>query len=292
MQYSYQFSEELQQEWEWSERYATQPEILRYANHVADRFDLRRDIQFDTRVHAAAFDEAARPLDDRPTADGSRLRAQFCIMATGCLSAHNTPRLRGPRHASRGDLPHRTLAARRRRLHRQARRRDRHRLVGDPVHSADRRSRRSTCSCSSARRNYTRARAQRAAGSPTRGAQVKADYAGLRAETPRRMFAGVDLDSITQSAVAIAATERQREYEARWGHGGVAFIGAFAICSSIRSQRHRGRVRARQDPRHRARPRLAAKLLTPKYDRSAASACASTPTTTRRTTARTSRWST
>ena len=50
MEYSYQFSDELQQEWEWSERYAAQPEILRYANHVADRFDLRRDIQFNTRV--------------------------------------------------------------------------------------------------------------------------------------------------------------------------------------------------------------------------------------------------
>ena len=56
MQYSYQFSEDLQQEWVWSERYAPQPEILRYANHVADRFDLRRDIRFDTRVHSAVFD--------------------------------------------------------------------------------------------------------------------------------------------------------------------------------------------------------------------------------------------
>src|SRR5215203_4410484 len=53
VQYSYSFSEELQQEWEWTERYATQPEILRYANHVADRFDLRRDIKFETRVTKA-----------------------------------------------------------------------------------------------------------------------------------------------------------------------------------------------------------------------------------------------
>jgi len=57
VQYSYQFSKELEQEWEWSERYATQPEILRYANHVADRYDLRRDMQFETRVIKAAFDE-------------------------------------------------------------------------------------------------------------------------------------------------------------------------------------------------------------------------------------------
>src|SRR5712691_7227540 len=56
--YSYSFDPELQTEWQWSERYATQPEILRYLNHVADRFDLRRDIQFETRLTAASFDES------------------------------------------------------------------------------------------------------------------------------------------------------------------------------------------------------------------------------------------
>src|SRR5947199_5898487 len=59
MQYSYSFSDELQKEWNWSERYAPQPEILQYANHVADRFDLRGDIQFSTRVERAVFDEEA-----------------------------------------------------------------------------------------------------------------------------------------------------------------------------------------------------------------------------------------
>src|SRR3954451_1154179 len=58
MEYSYSFSDELQQEWQWTERYPRQPEILRYINHVADRFDLRRDIQFETRVTAAGFDDA------------------------------------------------------------------------------------------------------------------------------------------------------------------------------------------------------------------------------------------
>src|SRR5882724_6459236 len=58
MEYSYQFSEELQQEWQWTERYSGQPEILKYANHVADRFDLRRDITLRTRVASAVFDEA------------------------------------------------------------------------------------------------------------------------------------------------------------------------------------------------------------------------------------------
>jgi len=57
MDYSYSFSEELQQEWNWTERFPSQPELLRYLNHVADRFDLRRDIQLHTRVTAATFDE-------------------------------------------------------------------------------------------------------------------------------------------------------------------------------------------------------------------------------------------
>ena len=56
MEYSYSFSDELQQEWHWPERYGTQPEILKYINHVADRFDLRRDIEFNTRVKQASFD--------------------------------------------------------------------------------------------------------------------------------------------------------------------------------------------------------------------------------------------
>src|SRR5450631_3168030 len=69
MQYSYSFSSELQQEWNWSERYAPQPEILKYANHVADRFKLRSDIQLDTRVDRAIFDEGINSWSVT-TADG------------------------------------------------------------------------------------------------------------------------------------------------------------------------------------------------------------------------------
>ena len=90
--YSYSFSPELEQEWEWTERYATQPEILRYADHVADRFDLRRDIQFDTRVTDAVWDDIAgrwRVTTDR----GDRATAQFLVMATGCLSAPKLPEM-------------------------------------------------------------------------------------------------------------------------------------------------------------------------------------------------------
>ena len=90
MQYSYAFDDGLQQEWKWSERFAAQPEILKYAQHVADRYDLRRDIQFKVRLSDAHFEERAAAWDVR-TDHGQWLRARFCVMATGCLSAARTP---------------------------------------------------------------------------------------------------------------------------------------------------------------------------------------------------------
>jgi cyclohexanone monooxygenase len=90
MQYSYSFSEELQQEWNWSERFSAQPEILEYAGHVADRFDLRRGIEFETTVTSAHFDEVDRRWTVE-TDKGECLSAQFCIMATGCISTAQIP---------------------------------------------------------------------------------------------------------------------------------------------------------------------------------------------------------
>ena len=94
MQYSYSFSDELQQEWDWSERYAPQPEILKYANHVADRFDLRRDIQFDTRVERAEFDEDTN-LWSVTVSDGKTVTAKYVVLATGCLSNARKPDING-----------------------------------------------------------------------------------------------------------------------------------------------------------------------------------------------------
>ena len=83
--YSYRFSPELEQEWRWSERYATQPEILRYINHVADRFDLRRDIVFDTRVARAMFDEATNRWHVEAE-DGRSWETDRLVLAMGQLS--------------------------------------------------------------------------------------------------------------------------------------------------------------------------------------------------------------
>jgi cation diffusion facilitator CzcD-associated flavoprotein CzcO len=84
-EYSYSFSAELEHEWKWTEQYASQPELEAYANHVADRFDLRRDIRFETRVTSAVFDEASGRWTIK-TDRGDEVRAKYCVMATGCLS--------------------------------------------------------------------------------------------------------------------------------------------------------------------------------------------------------------
>ncbi len=90
VEYSYSFSPELEREWRWSERYAAQPEILRYLDHVADRFDLRRDIRLDTRVEATIWHEEDRSWEVR-IEGGAPLAARFVILATGNLSKPKLP---------------------------------------------------------------------------------------------------------------------------------------------------------------------------------------------------------
>ena len=92
--YCYTFSEELLRDWEWTERYPEQREILRYLNHVADRFDLRRSIRFRTRVTSARYDAAAN-LWRVTTEHGEELATKFLITAVGCLSAANVPKIPG-----------------------------------------------------------------------------------------------------------------------------------------------------------------------------------------------------
>ena len=92
--YGYSFSQELLEEWNWSEHFAGQPETLRYLNHVADKFDLRRDIQFRSRVAAATWEKDTRSWNVT-LQDGSRFRARFLITAIGPLSAPTLPRIEG-----------------------------------------------------------------------------------------------------------------------------------------------------------------------------------------------------
>ncbi|MDX1539843.1 MAG: NAD(P)/FAD-dependent oxidoreductase [Geminicoccaceae bacterium] len=223
MQYSYQFSDALQQEWDWSERYAAQPEILRYAGHVADRFDLRRDISFDTRVVAAHFDEA----DGRwliTTAQGEQLRATFCVMATGCLSAPNLPPFEG-RDSFDGPTfqtslwPHAGVDFSGRRVA----------VIGtgsSAVQSIPIIARQASHLYVFQRTaNYSIPARNRSLDPETVGA-IKADYAGLRSRAWRTLT-GVAFDYRDQAAFEVSPDEREREYEARWQQGGLGFMAAF-----------------------------------------------------------------
>ena len=93
LEYSYQFDEDLQQEWNWSEKYSAQPEILEYINHVADRFELRDGIQFNEEVIKAEFDEVNSSWKIKTSE--SNYESRFVIFATGCLSVPNKPDFEG-----------------------------------------------------------------------------------------------------------------------------------------------------------------------------------------------------
>jgi hypothetical protein len=131
--YQFSFSKELLAEWRWTERYATQPEILAYLNFVADRLDLRRDIRFGTEVRSASFDDGSG-LWRLTTQSGTRLMARFCILARRV--PFGAQAVRNPRHRPLRwrVVPHGPLAPRRRRLHRQARRGHRNREHRRPTH--------------------------------------------------------------------------------------------------------------------------------------------------------------
>src|SRR5215467_5170783 len=92
--YSYSFDPALEQDWTWSERYPAQPEVLRYLNYVADRYQLWPDIQLNTRVTACVWDAGRREWTVL-TDDGESRTARFCVMATGCLSERHVPAIPG-----------------------------------------------------------------------------------------------------------------------------------------------------------------------------------------------------
>jgi cation diffusion facilitator CzcD-associated flavoprotein CzcO len=223
MQYSYQFSDALQQEWEWSERYAPQPEILRYARHVADRFDLRRDIRFDTRVEAASFDDATGRWRVT-TSGGDRLEATYCVMATGCLSAPNLPdfpgrdSFEGPTYLT-GRWPHEQVDFSGQRVA----------VIGtgsSAIQSIPIIARQAEQLYVFQRTANYSIPAHNRPLDPEAVHAIKADYGAMRARAWRSPT-GVDYDYRQQSALESAAEERQREYEARWRHGGLVFMGAF-----------------------------------------------------------------
>jgi cation diffusion facilitator CzcD-associated flavoprotein CzcO len=224
MDYSYSFSEELQQEWRWSERYAAQPEILAYINHVADRFDLRRDIEFNTRVIEAVFDEANGRWSIS-TDRGERVSAQFCIMATGCLSAAQIPRFpgletfEGDKYHT-GHWPHEGVDFAGRRVA----------VIGtgsSAIQSIPIIAEQAAHLFVFQRTPNFAVPAHNAPLDSDYERQVKANYVDFR-RAQRESRIGFVVESREESALAVAEEERQREYEKRWNRGGLGFGATFA----------------------------------------------------------------
>ncbi len=223
MEYSYQFSDELQQDWTWTERYATQPEILRYANHVVERFGLRDDIQFDTRVTAASFDEGSRRWTVR-TDRGEPVTARYVIMATGCLSVPNVPNIKGLSLESEnvyhtGRWPREGVDFTGKRVG----------VIGtgssaiQSIPLIARQAERVTVFQRTP--NYS-VPAHNAPLDPAYVADIKSRYREYRAENWQRGF-GADFRDSDRSALEVSEEVRRAEYEDRWARGGLAFLAAF-----------------------------------------------------------------
>ncbi|MFN4015548.1 MAG: flavin-containing monooxygenase [Reyranella sp.] len=223
MQYSFSFSEELDQEWNWSEKYAPQPEILSYANHVADRFDLRRHIVFDTRVTAATFDEAAncwRVETDR----GDRVSAKFCVMAVGCLSAPNRPDFKGIADFRgavyhTGEWPHAGVDFTGLRVG----------VIGtgsSAIQSIPIIARQASALTVFQRTATYSVPAWNEKLTPEYRQSIKADYPALRAKARARPT-GFYFPFNMKSALEASPEERERQYEEAWARGGLPFLGSY-----------------------------------------------------------------
>jgi cation diffusion facilitator CzcD-associated flavoprotein CzcO len=220
MDYSYSFSAELEQEWAWTERYPTQPEILRYLNHVADRFRLREMISFETRVTSAAYDDA-RSRWTVGTDRGHAVSARFVIAATGCLSVWQIPKFPGiesfrGRTFHTGNWPHAGVDFTGQRVGvigtgstgiqaiPQIARQAEHLFVFQrtPNYSVPARNRALTAEYQN---------------------QRKATYAEYR-ERARYSGGGHSAIPPTRSALDVPPEERLREYERRWQMGGAPLM--------------------------------------------------------------------
>lgn len=260
MQYSYSFLPELQQEWRWSELFASQPEILRYANHVADRFDLRRDIQFDTRVTEARFDRGTHRWDVR-TDRGDVVSARYCVMATGCLSTARVPdfpgieRFTGKTYHT-GHWPHEGVD-----------------FTGMRV---------GVIGTGSSAIQAIPVIAQQAAhvtvfqrtpnfSIPSRNGPMteeyaqswKSEYPTLR-EKARRMRTGILNNPNNISALEVSDEERRRIFEERWLAGGTNFMAAFNDLIFSQQANDTAANFVRDKIRETVRDQEAAELLAPK----------------------------
>ncbi len=223
MQYSYSFSEELQQEWDWPEKFSAQPDILAYANHVADRFDLRERIAFNTEVRSAHYDEASRRWTIE-TSTGEKVSAQHFIMAGGCISTAQVPKFEGLSDYKgetyhTGNWPHHQVSFAGKRVA----------VIGTGSSAIQ-----AIPEIAAEAAHLTVFQRQPNYSLPARNVPMTAEYAGYwkdgyaeKRQEMRYQPNGMLREVNDKSALDVSEEERQATYEERWAAGTGAFLGAF-----------------------------------------------------------------
>jgi len=224
LEYSYSFSEALQQEWQWSEKYAAQPEILKYINHVAERFSMRDDVEFNTRVVSANFNADANDWLIA-TDTGETVRASFCVMGTGCLSNAQTPDVPGlssfeGESYHTGNWPHQPVSFKGKRVG----------VIGtgsSGIQVIPQLAQQASELFVFQRTPAYSIPARNTAMTPTHAATIKTNYAERR-EQARHSFTGRFGGTVaTQAALEVSEQERLDRYQDLWNKGGITFTMAF-----------------------------------------------------------------
>jgi cyclohexanone monooxygenase len=224
MQYSYSFSDELQQEWDWSERYAPQPEILKYANYVADRFKLRSDIALNTRVDRAIFDETANSWSVT-TSDGNTATAKYVVLATGCLSNARMPDIRGladfkGKVYHTGHWPHEPVDFTGQRVG----------VIGtgsSAIQSVPVIAEQASHLTVFQRTANFSIPARNAALTPEERDSFRSNYPEIRRIAREEMKNGIVQEVPDRGALDDGDNERRAKYEVRWARGGLTFMGVY-----------------------------------------------------------------
>lgn len=218
--YSYSFSAELENEWEWSRRYPEQPEILRYLNHVADRFQLRRDFRFDTRVDAVSYLDNTHRWRIR-TNQAEEVTARFLVSAVGCLSTPNIPHFPGigsftGDQLHTGEWPHEGIDLSGKRVGVVGTGSSGIQVIPRIAEDVD------ELIVFQRTPNFTIP----AGDAPLDGAElrdIKSDYPNIR-QRARNSFGGMDFTPATESALEVTEARRQGVYQNSWERGGFHFL--------------------------------------------------------------------
>jgi cyclohexanone monooxygenase len=221
MEYSYSFDKDLEQEWNWAEKYGTQPELLKYANHVADRFDLRRDIVFETRVDSAHQDQSSG-LWRITTDQGAVVTATHLILATGNLSTPQLPKIDGVegfqgRTFHTGQWPHDGVDFTGRRVGVIGTGSSAVQAIPKIAEQADH------LTVFQRTANFSIPARHGPLAVEDREAQ-KARYGEIREAAYQTPFGIAKYGSPTQSAFDVSDVERQKTYEQAWALGGQALL--------------------------------------------------------------------